>query len=105
MAQYLSTAGILTLSFLRHAGLSAINTDLTCRDEAGPEPPGQGPSRCALERPATYPRNRWRAQAAIWIGDRGKRAGARVIDFHHDADMPPFALTDLGRNERADLSQ
>lgn len=36
---------------------------------------------------------------------RGKRGGARVIYFHHDASMPLFALTAYAKNERADLSQ
>ena len=36
---------------------------------------------------------------------RGKRGGARVIYFHHNADMPLFALTAYAKNERADLSQ
>ena len=36
---------------------------------------------------------------------RGKRGGARVIYFHHDADMPLIALTAFAKNERADLSQ
>ncbi len=36
---------------------------------------------------------------------RGKRGGARVIYFYHDADMPLFALTAYAKNERADLSQ
>ena len=36
---------------------------------------------------------------------RGKRGGARVIYFYHDADMPLFALTAFAKNERADLSQ
>lgn len=36
---------------------------------------------------------------------RGKRGGARVIYFYHDADMPLFALTVYAKNERADLSQ
>ena len=36
---------------------------------------------------------------------RGKRGGARVIYFYHDARMPLFALTAYARNERADLSQ
>jgi hypothetical protein len=35
----------------------------------------------------------------------GKRGGARVIYFHHDAGMPLFALTAYAKNERADLSQ
>src|SRR5215472_7203549 len=36
---------------------------------------------------------------------RGKRGGARVIYFYHDADMPLFALTAYAKNDRADLSQ
>lgn len=36
---------------------------------------------------------------------RGKRGGARVIYFYHDADMPLFALTPYATNQRADLSQ
>ncbi len=36
---------------------------------------------------------------------RGKRGGARVIYFHHDAGLPLFALTAFAKNERADLSQ
>lgn len=36
---------------------------------------------------------------------RGKRGGARVIYFHHDAGMPLFALTALAKNEQADLSE
>jgi hypothetical protein len=36
---------------------------------------------------------------------RGKRGGARVIYFHHDADMPLFALSAFAKNDRADLSQ
>lgn len=41
-----------------------------------------------------------------WALDgRGKRGGARVIYFHHDAGMPLFALTAYAKNERADLSQ
>lgn len=35
----------------------------------------------------------------------GKRGGARVIYFHHNADMPLVALTAFAKNERADLSQ
>lgn len=42
---------------------------------------------------------RWRLEG------RGKRGGARVIYFHHDADMPLFALTAFAKNERADLSR
>jgi hypothetical protein len=36
---------------------------------------------------------------------RGKRGGARVIYFYHDAGLPLFALTAFAKNERADLSQ
>jgi len=36
---------------------------------------------------------------------RGKRGGARVIYFHHDAGMPLFALTAYAKNEKADLNQ
>ena len=36
---------------------------------------------------------------------RGKRGGARVIYFFHDASFPLFALTVFAKNERADLSQ
>jgi hypothetical protein len=36
---------------------------------------------------------------------RGKRGGARVIYFHHNADMPLIALTAFAKTERADLSQ
>ena len=36
---------------------------------------------------------------------RGKRGGARMVYFHHDAGMPLFALTTYAKNERADLSQ
>jgi hypothetical protein len=36
---------------------------------------------------------------------RGKRGGARVIYFYHDADMPLFALTAYAKSDRADLSQ
>ncbi|MGA2895156.1 MAG: type II toxin-antitoxin system RelE/ParE family toxin [Xanthobacteraceae bacterium] len=39
------------------------------------------------------------------LAARGKRGGARVIYFHHDAGMPLFALTAFAKNERADLSQ
>ena len=35
---------------------------------------------------------------------RGKRGGARVIYFHHNAEMPLFLLTAYAKNERADLS-
>ena len=36
---------------------------------------------------------------------RGKRGGARVVCFYHDAGMPLFALTAYAKNEQADLSQ
>ena len=36
---------------------------------------------------------------------RGKRGGARVIYFVHDAHMPLFALTIYAKNAQADLSQ
>ena len=36
---------------------------------------------------------------------RGKRGGARVVYFYHDAGMPNFALTAYAKSERADLSQ
>ncbi len=39
------------------------------------------------------------------LAGRGKRGGARVIYFHHAADMPLFALTAYAKNVRADLSQ
>src|ERR1700730_5441442 len=36
---------------------------------------------------------------------RGKRGGARVIYFFHNARIPLFALTAYAKNEQADLSQ
>ena len=39
------------------------------------------------------------------LESRGKRGGARVVYFYHDADMPLFVLTAYAKNERADLSQ
>ena len=36
---------------------------------------------------------------------RGKRGGARVVYFHHNASMPLFALTAYAKNDRANLSQ
>lgn len=39
------------------------------------------------------------------LKERGKRGGARVVYFQHDAGMPLFALTAYAKNERADLSQ
>ena len=35
---------------------------------------------------------------------RGKRGGARVIYFYHDADISLFALTAFAKNEQADIS-
>jgi hypothetical protein len=39
------------------------------------------------------------------LAGRGKRGGARIVYFYHDAGMPLFALTAFAKNERADLSQ
>lgn len=39
------------------------------------------------------------------VEGRGKRGGARVIYFFHNADIPLFALTAYAKNEKADLSQ
>jgi hypothetical protein len=36
---------------------------------------------------------------------RGKRGGARVIYFHHNTDIPVFALTAYAKNEQANLTQ
>lgn len=36
---------------------------------------------------------------------RGKRGGARIIYFYHDAGIPLFALTAYAKNVQADLSQ
>jgi hypothetical protein len=36
---------------------------------------------------------------------RGKRGGARVIYYYHNADVPLFALTTYAKNDRANLSQ
>jgi len=41
----------------------------------------------------------------VGLAGRGKRGGARVIYFHHNVDMPLFALTAYAKNERAGLSQ
>jgi hypothetical protein len=35
---------------------------------------------------------------------RGKRGGARVVHFFHDASLPLFALTMFAKNECVDLS-
>lgn len=36
---------------------------------------------------------------------RGKRGGARIIHFFHNAQLPLFLLTAFAKNERVDLSQ
>jgi hypothetical protein len=36
---------------------------------------------------------------------RGKRGGARVIYFYHNASLPLFVLTAYAKNQRADISQ
>ncbi len=41
----------------------------------------------------------------LGLEGRGKRGGALVVYFHHNAGMPLFALTAYAKNERADLSQ
>ena len=38
------------------------------------------------------------------LNGRGKRGGARIIYFVHNADMPLFLLTAYAKNQRADLS-
>ncbi len=42
---------------------------------------------------------RWRLEG------RGKRGGARIIYFFHNAGVPLFLLTAFAKNERVDLSQ
>jgi hypothetical protein len=39
------------------------------------------------------------------LDGRGKRGGARVIYFYHNAGMPLFALTAYAKSERANLGQ
>ena len=39
------------------------------------------------------------------LGGRGKRGGARVVNFYHSETVPLFALTVFAKNERADPSQ
>jgi len=39
------------------------------------------------------------------VEGRGKRGGARVIYFFHNAEVPLFALTAYAKNEKADLGQ
>jgi hypothetical protein len=36
---------------------------------------------------------------------RGKRGGARVVYFYHDAGLPVFLLTAYAKNVRTDISQ
>ena len=36
---------------------------------------------------------------------RGKRGGARIIYFYHNAGMPLFALTAYAKNQQSDMSQ
>jgi hypothetical protein len=36
---------------------------------------------------------------------RGKRGGARVIYFYHNAEIPVFALTAYAKNEQGNLTQ
>jgi hypothetical protein len=40
----------------------------------------------------------------VAVAGRGKRGGARLIYFYHNAGMPVFLLTVFAKNERADLS-
>jgi len=42
---------------------------------------------------------RWRLEG------RGKRGGARVIHFFHNAQLPLFVLTAFAKNERTDPTQ
>jgi hypothetical protein len=39
------------------------------------------------------------------VEGRGKRGGARIVNFYHSAAVPLFALTAYAKNEKADLSQ
>jgi hypothetical protein len=39
------------------------------------------------------------------LDGRGKRGGARIIHFFHNADMPLFLPTAFAKNERTDLTQ
>ena len=39
------------------------------------------------------------------LAGRGKRGGARVVYFYHDARMPLFILTAYAKNDQNDLSQ
>lgn len=59
-----------------------------------------------IQRPATSSPGTGGVRKLRWgLEGRGKRGGARLIYFHHDASMPLFALTAFAKNERADLSQ
>jgi hypothetical protein len=42
---------------------------------------------------------RWKFQG------RGKRGGARIIYFFHNAEIPLFLVTAFAKNEKTDLSQ
>jgi hypothetical protein len=39
------------------------------------------------------------------LAGRGKRGGARVIYFYHNADLPLFLLTAFAKNVQADISR
>jgi hypothetical protein len=39
------------------------------------------------------------------LAGRGKRGGARVIYFYHNADLPLFLLTAFAKNVQEDISQ
>jgi hypothetical protein len=40
----------------------------------------------------------------IAVGGRGKRGGARVVCYFHDADIPVFLLALYAKNEKDDLT-
>jgi hypothetical protein len=40
----------------------------------------------------------------IAVSGRGKRGGARVVYYFHDADMPVFLLALYAKNEKDDLT-
>jgi hypothetical protein len=40
----------------------------------------------------------------IAVSGRGKRGGARVVYYFHDADMPAFLLALYAKNEKDDLT-
>ena len=41
----------------------------------------------------------------IAVSGRGKRGGARVVYYFHDADMPVFLLALYAKNEKDDLTE